>query len=190
MSDHSAKAALRRQMRQRRRACRLDTGASARLVSEGLDLIAARRPKVIGLYQAIGGELSLDNLAAALTGHSLSLALPVVLGHNPPDMVFRLLTGQAVLVPDNAGILAPDPGSPAATPDLIFVPLLAVDRAGNRLGQGGGFYDRYLARRRQSGPPVYAAGVGFAAQLLDSLPADPYDQVLDAFLSEDGLMTF
>ena len=74
-------------------------------------------------------------------------------------------------------------------PDLILVPLLAVDRKGMRLGQGGGHYDRALPALKAKGARVI--GVGWAMQLLDTLlVADPWDVPLDAFASPDGLVEF
>jgi 5-formyltetrahydrofolate cyclo-ligase len=66
---------------------------------------------------------------------------------------------------------------------LILVPALAVDREGHRLGYGGGFYDRFLAKY----PGVLAFGVIFEEFLLDQLPAESHDQRLSGFVTENGL---
>ena len=74
-------------------------------------------------------------------------------------------------------------------PNLVLVPLLAVDRTGNRLGQGGGHYDRALPALREQGARII--GVGWAMQLIDIvLPAEPWDVRLDAFASPDGIVEF
>jgi 5-formyltetrahydrofolate cyclo-ligase len=72
---------------------------------------------------------------------------------------------------------------------LVVVPALAVDRTGNRLGRGGGGYDRALARRRDragTGPGAVVAVV-FADELLDEVPTQPHDQPVDAILTTGGL---
>ena len=66
-------------------------------------------------------------------------------------------------------------------PDLVLVPGLAFSHAGHRLGRGGGFYDRLLTGRAQGAVKV---GICFASQLLDAVPTEPHDAVLDAVISD------
>jgi 5-formyltetrahydrofolate cyclo-ligase len=68
-------------------------------------------------------------------------------------------------------------------PALLLVPLLAFDRRGGRLGYGGGFYDRTLARLRDEGRPI-AVGVAYAGQEMPALPQGPGDRTLDWILTE------
>jgi len=70
---------------------------------------------------------------------------------------------------------------------VVVVPLLAFDRQGRRLGYGGGFYDRTLARLRRAGP-VLAIGYGFAAQQVDAVPSGPLDAPLDLIVTEAGVL--
>jgi len=76
-------------------------------------------------------------------------------------------------------------GSGHATPDLIIAPLLAFDRAGGRLGQGGGHYDRTIEALRARGP-VFVIGLAYAGQEIEAVPCEPHDQRLDAILTEIG----
>jgi 5-formyltetrahydrofolate cyclo-ligase len=71
------------------------------------------------------------------------------------------------------------------TPNLVIAPVLAFDRHGGRLGQGGGHYDRTLADLRGQ-RPVFVLGVAFAGQEIEAAPMDPHDQRLDAILTETG----
>ena len=71
----------------------------------------------------------------------------------------------------------------------MIVPLLAFDARGYRLGYGGGFYDRTLAGLRARGP-VLAVGFAFAAQEVDEVPTDEFDQRLDAVVTETGVTVF
>ena len=72
--------------------------------------------------------------------------------------------------------------------DIVLLPLVATDKQGYRLGQGGGFYDASLAHCRFSLPKKI--GVGFACQLADELPHESHDKPLDAFVCERSWLTF
>jgi len=74
-----------------------------------------------------------------------------------------------------------------ATPDLVIAPLLAFDRAGFRLGYGGGFYDRTLAALRARGP-LLAIGLAYAAQEVAATPRDETDARLDMIVTEDEVI--
>lgn len=66
-------------------------------------------------------------------------------------------------------------------PDVVVVPGVAFTSAGDRLGQGGGWYDRYLARVR---PECVTIGVAFAEQIVDALPVEPHDIRLDHVITD------
>jgi len=89
---------------------------------------------------------------------------------------------------DRYGIAYPTRGKPIA-PQLIFVPLLAFTARGERLGYGGGYYDRTLETLRQKSE-VFACGVAYAGQEVESLPTDMHDAKLDGILTEDGFKAF
>lgn len=82
------------------------------------------------------------------------------------------------------GVREPRNGHPAPAPDLVLVPALAYDRAGFRLGRGGGFYDRWLGGH----PGVKTLGLAFACQVVENLPREEHDIRVDAVLTEDGLL--
>ncbi|MFZ3007447.1 MAG: 5-formyltetrahydrofolate cyclo-ligase, partial [Phenylobacterium sp.] len=67
----------------------------------------------------------------------------------------------------------------------VIAPLLAFDRKGGRLGQGGGHYDRTLESLRSS-RPVFVLGLAYAGQEVEPMDLDPHDQRLDAILTETG----
>jgi 5-formyltetrahydrofolate cyclo-ligase len=68
-------------------------------------------------------------------------------------------------------------------PEILIVPLVAFDRAGGRLGYGGGFYDRTLEGLRSRRPTV-AIGFAYSAQEAEGLPLEPTDQPLDMVVTE------
>jgi len=83
------------------------------------------------------------------------------------------------------GIPAPPQEAEAVLPDLVIAPLLAFDRAGGRLGQGAGHYDRAIANLRRC-KSVFVLGLAYAGQELPQIPMEPHDQRLDAILTETG----
>jgi 5-formyltetrahydrofolate cyclo-ligase len=93
------------------------------------------------------------------------------------------------LVANRFGI--PEPAEaqplPAEAMALIVLPLVGFDATGQRLGMGGGWYDRSLAfRRDRTAPPPWLVGVGFALQQIDALPVEPWDVPLDAVCTESN----
>jgi 5-formyltetrahydrofolate cyclo-ligase len=81
------------------------------------------------------------------------------------------------------GIREPKPQALQVEPDILLVPLLAFDRAGYRLGYGGGYYDLTLAQLR-SRKAVIAVGLAFAIQEIAGVPTTPRDATLDLVLTE------
>ena len=141
--------------------------------------------RIVAVYNAIGAELNPEPLARALLTAGSSLCLPVVVARDTP-MVFRRWLPGDLLTKDEAGCLAPLPGAERVDPDLVLTPLLAFDRAGTRLGQGGGYYDRTFEAR----PHVARIGLAYADQEVDWLPAEAHDMALQGVLTEKGLRAF
>jgi len=105
-----------------------------------------------------------------------------------PAKPFRFLAGDP-LEPGPFGLMQPAKRHPIVDPDLVLVPLVAADGRGTRLGRGKGHYDRALARLRKNGARL--VGIGWPLQRLsDTIPADPWDVPLDAFVSPEGLEWF
>ena len=73
---------------------------------------------------------------------------------------------------------------------VLLVPLLAFDRAGYRLGYGGGFYDRTLATLRRAAPATLAVGLAFAGQEIEAVPRDGLDARLDWIVTEREALSF
>ncbi|MEM6577775.1 MAG: 5-formyltetrahydrofolate cyclo-ligase [Pseudomonadota bacterium] len=74
-------------------------------------------------------------------------------------------------------------------PEIVIVPLVAFDRAGGRLGYGGGFYDRTLELLR-SRRATLAVGFAYGAQEARELPLEPTDQPLDLLITENEVIEF
>ena len=105
-----------------------------------------------------------------------------------PAKPFKFLAGDP-LEPGPFGIMQPAKRHPAVEPDLVLVPLIAIDGAGTRLGRGKGHYDRALIGLRKS--KARLVGVGWPLQrLTETIPADGWDVPLDAFASPEGVEIF
>jgi 5-formyltetrahydrofolate cyclo-ligase len=144
------------------------------------------RGAVVSGYWPLPGELDIRPLLHQIheTGHRI--ALPVVKAKGQP-LLFRHWIPGTPLVQGSFKVMTPPEGAPELEPQVLLVPLLAFDKAGYRLGYGGGFYDRTLEKRRReahSGHPVLAIGIAFAAQETESLPQGPFDQRLDWIATE------
>lgn len=183
----SAKTALRMFVRTRRKLLAKEhPDADQRVVDVGRAPLAARFPhptgKVAAVYQGWGSELSPLILADALVGQGWTLALPSVEGE-AGAMVFRRWDRAKPLDRDDIGMRAPARDAEILQPDLVVVPLLAFDRQGRRLGQGGGYYDRALEGLKGRGE-TFVLGLAYAGQETVNLPHEPHDQALDAILTE------
>lgn len=142
----------------------------------------------IGVYLANDGELDPRPLALAAHGSGKQLYLPVL---NNADMQFRTWTPGEELTPNRFGIGEPPENSrDTQTLDLLIMPLVGWTSQGFRLGMGGGYYDRFLARQRGQSP--LRLGLGYECQREDGLQAlkDSWDVELNALLSESELYLF
>lgn len=113
----------------------------------------------------------------ALSSARRVLAYDAIVGEvDPTAAVARLRTnGAEVRMPEDA--VSPD------WPDVIIVPGTAFTTDGRRLGQGGGWYDRFLTGRRVDAITI---GIGFAPQVVEFVPVERHDVVLDCVVTEDG----
>jgi 5-formyltetrahydrofolate cyclo-ligase len=153
-------------------------------LAENLTSVCASA-RVVGGYSPLGSEISPLLAMEEARAVGAIVAFPAFLNPGKP---FRFLAGDP-LTPGPFGIMQPKKTAPAVEPDLILVPLIAVDPHGARIGRGKGHYDRVLGRLRRSGGKLI--GVGWPMQRLeDTVPADPWDVHLDAFASPEGLEWF
>lgn len=164
-----------------------DAGSAFADICNYVDEITAKSPKqkpLISLYNAIGAEFDLTDLAAALRQKNVDLCMPVVVEIGGA-LIFRQWLEDSEMVEDLFRILSPSDANAQVHPDIVFVPLLAFDRKGFRLGYGGGFYDRTLA---QLGDQIVSIGVGFAGQEMHKVPTGEFDSAVDYILTEKELI--
>lgn len=136
---------------------------------------------VVAGFWPTPGEIDIRPLLVALheRGHAVLLPQTPPLG-NP--LIFRHWHPGAEMVRERFGTYRPT--GPVGVPDVLFIPLVAFDRSGRRLGYGGGYYDRTLAEL----PSAFAVGCAFAAQELADVPEAGYDARLDAIATEQGVI--
>lgn len=142
---------------------------------------------IIAGYWPIGSELDTRLVLNDLARRGFALALPAVVAKGKP-LAFRAWSPGDDLVDGQFNTKEPHPAAPVVTPDILLVPLLAFDKAGYRLGYGGGFYDRSIEGLRAAGN-VTAFGLGYARQLVRAVPHDAHDQILDGIITECGLQS-
>ena len=141
--------------------------------------------KVVGGYAPLGSEISPLLAIEEARAVGRIVAYPAF---DHPAKPFKFRAGDP-LEPGPFGIMQPKPRSPVVEPDLILVPLIAIDGNGTRLGRGKGHYDRALSRLKKGGARL--VGVGWALQrLVEIIPTDEWDVPLDAFASPEGLEIF
>lgn len=182
-------------MRQQRRAL---TPQQRRQAARSLAALLGSHPlflrsRHIAFYLPNDGELDLTPLIERAWSMGKRCYLPVVspLYHN--RLWFAPYTGEEQLVPNRFGIPEPDlPWSRMRQTwalDLILTPLVAFDADGNRLGMGGGYYDRtlaYLARRRVWRKPRLV-GTAYGFQQVEALPSRPWDVPLHGIATDQSL---
>jgi 5-formyltetrahydrofolate cyclo-ligase len=127
-------------------------------------------------------ELDPRPLFMALHDRGHPIGLPVIAAKGQP-LLFRRWTPDVALVRGPFRVMTPPAEALEVVPRLLLVPLLAFDRTGYRLGYGGGFYDRTIAKLRAAGD-VLAVGVGLAVQGMDAVPRDDTDEPLDWIVTD------
>lgn len=161
---------------------RLRDLAKQALAQRGLPFPKGPGQAVVSGFFPFRSEISTLPLLQRLVGEGWKIAMPVVMGEGKP-LVFRQWSFGDTTVPGVWNIPIPPESAAELLPDVLLVPGLAFDRAGFRLGYGGGFYDRTLDLLRRS-KQVVAIGVGYHAQLVEAVPHGPHDVALDFVMTE------
>jgi 5-formyltetrahydrofolate cyclo-ligase len=172
---HSEKSAMRARLRANRATLpdadrARETAASVLALRTWLD---ERQPPALAAYLAVRSELDLADLIHGEWAASKTVWLPRIVDE---ELVWHPISDRSELHPGSYHIPEPDPErSRAAKPPagtVVLIPGIGFGSDGRRLGQGGGYFDRWLAR--VSG--VIAIGIGFSCQRCDDLPLEAHDQ--------------
>lgn len=191
MSDLMAqRAALRKQLRQARRQL---TPEQQTDFSLELSLKLQQDPRIqqaqtLAYYLANDGEIDLTPFTQWAWQHGKTLCLPVLHPFSKGHLLFLHYHPGTELVPNSFGIPEPELSVldvvPIAQIDAILLPLVGFDPQANRLGMGGGFYDRTLAQwHQQRHPMTTLIGVAHECQKVAQLPIAPWDVPLDEIIT-------
>jgi len=136
----------------------------------------------LGCYVSRQNEVDTHNLIGMAIDQGKIVGAPVS-GEDGRMEHFSILS-LSELLPGRFGILEPQSTHPISELEfeMVVIPGIAYDRSGNRIGSGGGYYDRFL-----SGISAFKVGLGFDFQMLEALPSESHDVVLDAVVTESGI---
>jgi 5-formyltetrahydrofolate cyclo-ligase len=185
------KTALRKQLIDRRAALSADevARASEGAVSLVRTLFEWKNATEALLYWPVRGEIDLRPLITELWQRGCRVLLPRCRPDQPGEMDLACAACEDELVPGAFSIMEPDaeicPPVDSCRPQIALIPGVGFDRRGNRLGFGGGYYDRLLATDALRDTLV--VGVAHEFQLIDSLPTQPWDKPVHVVCTEEEL---
>ncbi|MET0363342.1 MAG: 5-formyltetrahydrofolate cyclo-ligase [Sphingobium sp.] len=138
---------------------------------------------IVALYYATGDEPPTANIATQLEDLGYRLALPRM-GRESGAMHFAHWDMEQILVPGSFRTLQPGADAEEVKPDVIIAPLVGYDDSLNRLGQGGGYYDRAFAAH----PDALRIGLGWSAQQVERVPVEGHDLPLHIIVTEAAVL--
>ena len=158
------------------------TSAAADLAENFMEALTIIGDGSVAGYWPIFNEFDVKPLLQKLSCAGITVSLPAIIS-NQKRLVFQSWSENMQLVKGPYSTLQPVGSSALITPDILMIPLLAFDSAGGRLGYGGGYYDRTLAKLRKE-KEVTAVGIAYAGQEINEVPTCSSDQMLDWIVTE------
>lgn len=159
------------------------------LAEHALNVAPIASAQHIALFLSVDGELNTRPLIAKLWQQKKRVYLPVLHPFATGQLLFLHYTPDTVLIPNRLAIPEPPLDIRYVVTldqlDVMMVPLVAFDRQGQRLGMGGGFYDRTLQNWQQHG--FMPVGLAHECQRVDKLPVAAWDVPLPAVLTPSKL---
>ena len=140
----------------------------------------------VSIFQPYNNEIDTNNLITLLFSKKISISLPCI-DEDSNQMIFRELKEGEELVKGKYGILEPSDKNKVIIPSVLFIPLLAFDDNGNRLGYGGGYYDKYIEELENNKNVSIKIGVGYSFQKINEVPNNSMDKKLNWILTEKYL---
>lgn len=183
----TSKADLRKMMIEKRMAMAAEERTQAcGYVCEKLLATPLTQSAVVAGYRAIQGEVDIGRAMLSCHDRRIRLCLPSI---TVPEKILRFLEWRPKMPLKRGvrGVMEPAESS-EIVPNVVWAPMLAFDRAGYRLGYGGGYYDATIAHLRKKNPYLLAIGVAFAFQEVEALPREPHDAKLDMIVTEKELI--
>ena len=193
LEKRPSRPALRRSLLALRAALAPATRAAAqRRIHTHVARLSVLRPgAAVGLYASRGTEVATESLRALARSRRCRVYLPLITDHRNCLMEFHADHGRP-LRRNRYQIGEPISGRSIAAPamTMVLMPLVGFDDAGNRLGNGAGYYDRWLAFRRDTRGAPLLVGVAFECQRCALIEPQAHDVPLDAVVTENGLQVF
>lgn len=182
--EKNTKKQIRREMIKKRKALsQEDQEKFARACTKRvIELEAFQNAKVILVYMSYNGEMMTDYLIDEARRQKKIVAAPTVLGE---EMEFYTFSSKEELSPDKHGILEPVAHEEKKVKQeekeiLLIMPGVAFDEEKNRVGYGGGFYDRYLKKH----PKLQKIAIAYEFQVINSVPSEEFDQKPEWIVTE------
>lgn len=151
--------------------------------------------KKVALFFSMDGEIGTQLAIECLWQAKVEVYLPVIHPFNPHGLLFIRYQADTPLYRSALGMLEPKAECPAICPvsqlDILFTPLVAFDATGNRLGMGGGFYDRTLSHHyKQKATTPMVVGLAHACQQVPQVPVEPWDIPLKEIITDQQHFVF
>jgi 5-formyltetrahydrofolate cyclo-ligase len=144
------------------------------------------KDKKIALYHSSNNEVDPLPIIKYLSEElkNKNIALPKINGKH--SMVFKKYTPGEKLKENKEykNLFEPASINSEIEPDIIFIPLVACDKNGKRIGMGGGFYDKKIAEIKKNDQNITLIGLAYDFQILDNIKAEKHDQSLDFIASQ------
>jgi 5-formyltetrahydrofolate cyclo-ligase len=187
MTTQDAKIELRKTIVARRAALSLPVrqGANRVISKHVLASGGFHDAQTVMAYMSFAAEFSTSEIVRAILDRDKVLVLPKINGANKELDLFKVSQLDTDLIPGTWGIMEPNPERCAKIAidevDFVLVPGVAFDADCNRLGYGGGYYDRLL---ENLGPFATFVAPAFAVQIVDRVPVEDHDVALDVVVTE------
>jgi 5-formyltetrahydrofolate cyclo-ligase len=149
----------------------------------------------IAIYLVNDGELDTSLLINELWNLNHDVYLPIIHPFNGANLLFQRYEKNSPMKANRYGILEPKLNCSEICPlpalDYLLMPLVAFDKQGNRLGMGGGFYDRTLARlHEQDWQKPQLIGLAHECQKVETLPIESWDVPLKTIITPDKIYSW
>lgn len=152
------------------------------IIDNALSIIEKFNPKIIGIYIAYEHETDLSGLM--LKCADKRFAVPKIKGEGDNIFFVNYSSSSNLQLNEKYTKYHEPVSNTVVFPDLIFIPALAFDIKGHRLGRGRGHYDKYL-----SSNSAVKIGVGISGRLVERLPAENHDIRMDYIITDDHIMS-
>lgn len=187
MSNSNQRSQLRQSLRHARNALTPEQQANAALALKETCLELTAKHSSFALYLSNDGEINPTEAITALWQQEKTVALPVLHPLRKGYLNFQQFSPTTALPLNKYKIPEPKIDATEIIPlpelDIIFMPLVGFDHHGNRLGMGGGYYDRTLARLNTLTTRPTLVGLAHDCQQVEQLPNQPWDVPLDLIIT-------